>query len=165
MSRLNDFEFVLPTRIIFGEGSIGRLSEEIQKMGHKKPMIVTDKGLVKAGIVKKITDVLEQSGIEYVIFDGIMPNPRDTTVQEAAGIAEAEKAIDAFEGDVLYKGVPTPLLTTDQDLVYVGRIREDLTNENGLVIWCCGDQIRKGAASNAVEIMEYLMKHECVTIL
>ena len=92
MSRLNDFEFVLPTRIIFGEGSIGRLSEEIQKMGHKKPMIVTDKGLVKAGIVKKITDVLEQSGIEYVIFDGIMPNPRDTTVQEAAGIAEAEKA-------------------------------------------------------------------------
>ena len=80
-------------------------------------------------------------------------------------IAEAEKAIDAFEGDVLYKGVPTPLLTTDQDLVYVGRIREDLTNENGLVIWCCGDQIRKGAASNAVEIMEYLMKHECVTIL
>lgn len=80
-------------------------------------------------------------------------------------IAEAEKAIDAFDGDVLYKGVPTPLLTTDQDLVYVGRIREDLTNENGLVIWCCGDQIRKGAASNAVEIMEYLMKHECVTIL
>ena len=92
MSRLNDFEFVLPTRIIFGEGSIGRLSEEIQKMGHKKPMIVTDKGLVKAGIVKKVTDVLEQGGIEYVIFDGIMPNPRDITVQEAAGIAEAEKA-------------------------------------------------------------------------
>ena len=85
--------------------------------------------------------------------------------EERVSIEEAEKAIDAFDGDVLYKGVPTPLLTTDQDLVYVGRIREDLTNENGLVIWCCGDQIRKGAASNAVEIMEYLMKHECVTIL
>lgn len=55
--------------------------------------------------------------------------------------------------------VATPLDTSDQDLVYVSRLRRDLTSENGLSLWCCGDQIRKGAATNAVEIMEYLMAH------
>ena len=52
---------------------------------------------------------------------------------------------------------PMPLDTSDQDLVFVGRIREDLTCDNGLAIWCCGDQIRKGAATNAVQIAELLL--------
>ena len=70
---------------------------------------------------------------------------------------EAEKAISSFQGDVLCnEDVPTPLETSDQDLVYVGRIRQSLTEDNGLVLWCCGDQIRKGAASNAVQIIEFL---------
>ncbi|MBQ3253819.1 MAG: aspartate-semialdehyde dehydrogenase, partial [Acholeplasmatales bacterium] len=47
---------------------------------------------------------------------------------------------------------PMPLVTSDQDLVYVGRIRKDLLNENGITLWCCGDQVRKGAATNAVQI-------------
>lgn len=51
-----------------------------------------------------------------------------------------------------------PLSTSDQDLVFVGRIREDLTNENGLALFCCGDQIRKGAATNAVQIAELLAR-------
>jgi aspartate-semialdehyde dehydrogenase len=74
-------------------------------------------------------------------------------------VEQAEAAIKEFNGDVLCTShVPTPLETSDQDLVYVGRIREDLCNDHGLVLWCCGDQIRKGAAANAVEIMEYLLK-------
>lgn len=57
------------------------------------------------------------------------------------------------------RSYPMPLDTSDQDLVYVGRIRKDLSNHpNALSIWCCGDQIRKGAATNAVQIMELLMK-------
>ena len=51
----------------------------------------------------------------------------------------------------------TPLDTSGQDLVWVGRVREDLTQENALTLWCCGDQIRKGAASNAVQILKYLL--------
>ena len=47
---------------------------------------------------------------------------------------------------------PMPIVTSDQDLVYVGRIRADLINENGITLWCCGDQVRKGAATNAVQI-------------
>ena len=53
-----------------------------------------------------------------------------------------------------------PLDTSDQDLVYVGRIREDLTSDRGLNLWCCGDQIRKGAASNAVQILKLLAEKE-----
>ena len=51
---------------------------------------------------------------------------------------------------------PTPLDTSGQDTVYVGRIRDDLTDERGLTLWCCGDQVRKGAASNAVQILKLL---------
>ena len=47
--------------------------------------------------------------------------------------------------------------TSDQDLVFVGRIREDLTSDNGLNLWCCGDQVRKGAATNAVQSAELLL--------
>ena len=50
-----------------------------------------------------------------------------------------------------------PLDTSDQDIVYVGRIREDLTDERGLTLWCCGDQILRGAALNAVKIMRLFM--------
>ncbi|MGN1342958.1 MAG: aspartate-semialdehyde dehydrogenase [Traorella sp.] len=49
---------------------------------------------------------------------------------------------------------PMPLDTSNQDLVYVGRIRKDLCNQKGITLWCCGDQIRKGAAINAIEIAE-----------
>ena len=55
---------------------------------------------------------------------------------------------------------PMPLDTSDQDLVFVGRIRRDLSAAdgiNGLTFFCCGDQIRKGAATNAVQIAEYLV--------
>ena len=53
---------------------------------------------------------------------------------------------------------PMPLETSDQDIVFVGRIRPDLTDPNGLCLWCCGDQIRKGAATNAVQIAELLIE-------
>lgn len=78
--------------------------------------------------------------------------------QRAITVKEAEDAIASFEGDVLMKeGYPMPLMTSDQDLVYVGRIRQDQVFQGGIALWCCGDQIRKGAASNAVEILEYLL--------
>ncbi len=60
--------------------------------------------------------------------------------------------------DLGAKQYPMPLDTTDQDIVFVGRIRPDLTDENGLCLWCCGDQVRKGAATNAIQIAELLIK-------
>ena len=81
--------------------------------------------------------------------------------KEKVSVEAAKAAVAAFPGVRLiedYEGrcYPTPLDTTDQDLVWVGRIREDLTDDKGLTLWCCGDQIRKGAASNAVQILRLL---------
>ena len=83
--------------------------------------------------------------------------------RDKISVEEANKAVAAAEGSVLIEDLngrnyPTPLDTTDQDLVYVGRIREDLINEKGLSLWCCGDQVRKGAATNCVQIAELLAK-------
>ena len=76
-------------------------------------------------------------------------------------VEEARAAIATAPGcrlvDELAKHeYPMPLDTSDQDLVFVGRIRPDLTDDNGLCLWCCGDQVRKGAATNAVQIAELL---------
>ena len=60
--------------------------------------------------------------------------------------------------DPANKQYPMPLFTAGKDDVFVGRIRQDLANENGLTFWLCGDQIKKGAALNAVQIAEYLIK-------
>ena len=60
--------------------------------------------------------------------------------------------------DLKNKVYPMPLDTSDQDIVYVGRIREDLTDERGLNLWCCGDQVRKGAATNTIQIAVLLLK-------
>ncbi len=60
--------------------------------------------------------------------------------------------------DLSQKQYPMPLDTTDQDIVFVGRIRPDLTDDCGITLWCCGDQVRKGAATNAIQIAELLVK-------
>lgn len=78
-------------------------------------------------------------------------------------VAEAREAIAKAPGcklvdDLANKQYPMPLDTSDQDIVFVGRIRPDLTDENGLCLWCCGDQVRKGAAANAVQILQTLIK-------
>ena len=83
---------------------------------------------------------------------------RDPISVEAAKAAVAEAAGCKLTADLNSRNYPTPLDTTDQDLVYVGRIRRDLIDdERGLALWCCGDQIRKGAATNAVQILELLI--------
>ncbi len=78
--------------------------------------------------------------------------------------AEAREAFAAAEGVVVMdepqaKVYPMPLFLAGKDPVYVGRIRRDLTSPNGLTFWCVSDQIRKGAALNAVQIAEYVMKN------
>jgi len=82
---------------------------------------------------------------------------KPVSVEEArAAIAKAPgcKLVD----DLGAKQYPMPLDTTDQDIVFVGRIRPDLTDPNGVCLWCCGDQVRKGAATNAIQIAELLVK-------
>lgn len=74
--------------------------------------------------------------------------------QEAFAHAEGLQLMD----DPEQKVYPMPLFLAGKDDVYVGRVRKDLANENGLTFWIVGDQIKKGAALNAVQIAEYLIK-------
>ena len=78
-------------------------------------------------------------------------------------VEEARQAVEQAEGLTLMdnpaeKEYPMPLFLAGKDDVYVGRIRKDLANPNGLTFWIVSDQIRKGAALNAVQIAEYLIK-------
>ena len=57
---------------------------------------------------------------------------------------------------------PMPLDSSNQDLVFVGRIRKDISSENGLSLFVCGDQLRKGAATNAIQIAEALIEYEMI---
>jgi len=77
--------------------------------------------------------------------------------------AEARELFAAFPGivvvdDLPAKSYPMPLNCDDRDEVFIGRIREDLSSPNGLAFWCVSDNLRKGAATNAVQIAELLVK-------
>lgn len=82
--------------------------------------------------------------------------------EEALEIEQVKQALDIADGVTLQDQndageYPMPLFSAGEDDVFVGRIRKDLTNPNGLTLWCVGDQIKKGAALNAVQIAEYLV--------
>lgn len=83
--------------------------------------------------------------------------------EKPISVEEARAAFAKGEGLQLMdepenKKYPMPLFLAGKDDVYVGRVRKDLANENGLTFWIVGDQIKKGAALNAVQIAEYLIK-------
>ncbi|MCU4158122.1 aspartate-semialdehyde dehydrogenase [Carboxylicivirga sp. A043] len=77
--------------------------------------------------------------------------------------AQAKGAFAKADGVILMdepanKEYPMPLFLAGKDEVFVGRVRQDLANPNGLTFWCVSDQIKKGAALNAVQIAEYMIK-------
>ena len=78
-------------------------------------------------------------------------------VQEAYEILESAPGVEILE-DLENNRFPMPLDVTGRDAISVGRIRQDISNRNALELWLCGDQIRKGAALNAVQIAELLLQ-------
>ena len=86
---------------------------------------------------------------------------RPVSVEEAkAAFVKAEGLV--IEDNPAEKKYPMPLFLAGKDPVYIGRIRKDLANDNGLTFWIVGDQIKKGAALNAVQIAEYLIKENAL---
>ena len=84
------------------------------------------------------------------------------TFDRPVDVEAARRAISEGQGcrlvdDLPNSRYPMPLESSDQDLVLVGRIRRDLADPCSLNLWCCGDQLRKGAATNAVQIAELLI--------
>ena len=85
--------------------------------------------------------------------------------EQPISVEQAKAAFANADGCVLMdepenKIYPMPLFLSGKDEVFIGRVRKDLTDECGLSFWCVSDQIRKGAALNAVQIAEWLLNHE-----
>lgn len=85
------------------------------------------------------------------------------TFRAPVSVEQARVAIAAAPGcklmdDLAQNRYPMPLDASGQDSVYVGRIRADIADPNSLNLWCCGDQLRKGAATNAIQIAELLIR-------
>jgi len=84
-----EFMFGIPSFVHFGEGASKKLGEMALGMGAKKAFVVYDKGVKAAGIVDGLLASLQAAGIESIEYDGVLPNPPDTQVEEAAAIARA----------------------------------------------------------------------------
>ena len=85
--------------------------------------------------------------------------------EQPVSVQEAQTAFANAKGCILMdepaeKKYPMPLFLSGRDEVFIGRVRKDLTDDNGLSFWCVSDQIRKGAALNAVQIAEYLLTNK-----
>ncbi len=87
--------------------------------------------------------------------------------EEELSVEQVREALKKAEGIVVEDDpktskYPMPLFVAGQDPVYVGRLRKDYTSPTGMTFWCVGDQIKKGAALNAVQIAEYLVKNKAL---
>ncbi len=134
---------------IGGEQEVGYTSEEM-KLQYEGRKILHLPDLTVSCTCVRVPVVRSHSISARIVFE------------RPVGVEEARSAIAAAPGckladDLAARQYPMPLETSDQDLVFVGRIRPDLTEEKGLCLWCCGDQVRKGAATNAVQIAELVI--------
>lgn len=78
-------------RIVMGPGAIGQLGDEIREMKAKKVLLVTDKGIVKAGLIKPALESLEKSEINHAVFDGVEPDPRYEIAADCVSMIRREK--------------------------------------------------------------------------
>ncbi|MBP3313388.1 MAG: aspartate-semialdehyde dehydrogenase [Oscillospiraceae bacterium] len=134
---------------IGGEAYEGYTSEEMKMQNEGRKILHLPKLNVSCTCVR--VPVVRSHSVSVIV-----------RTQDKISVAKAKELLADAPGvklvdDLANKRYPMPLETSDQDLVFVGRIREDLTGENSLNIWCCGDQVRKGAATNAVQIAELVI--------
>ena len=83
----------------------------------------------------------------------------ELSVEQVREAMKSAQGLEIIDDPKTFK-YPMPLFAAGEDPVYVGRLRKDITNPKGITFWCVGDQIKKGAALNAVQIAEYLVKKQ-----
>ncbi len=77
-------EMSFPTRIVFGRGALRELPNHLARLGVKRPLVVTDAGVAAAGLLARLTGVLEGAKVEFALFDAVEPNPTGETVERGS---------------------------------------------------------------------------------
>ena len=135
---------------IGGVGDNGYTSEEMKLQNEGRKILHLPDLKVTCTCVRVPVMRSHSISATFVTEDYISVEQAQKAIENGLGV----KLVDEPKAQVY----PMPLETTDIDTVFVGRIRRDLTEENGLSLFCCGDQVRKGAATNAVQIAELLIE-------
>ncbi len=135
---------------IGGEQYMGYTSEEMKMQNEGRKILHLPEMRVSCTCVR--VPVVRSHSVSVVL-----------RTKEKISVERARELIAKAPGcrlvdDLKNKVYPMPLDTSGQDIVFVGRIRDDLTDPRGLNLWCCGDQVRKGAATNTVQIAELLLQ-------
>lgn len=89
------YQFYVNSDIVFGRDSVKELPGILKGYGAKKVMVVYDAGVKAAGIAEQVLAMVEETNIPYVVFDGVIPNPTNEVVEEAAGLARCN-GVDVF---------------------------------------------------------------------
>lgn len=135
---------------IGGEQYMGYTSEEMKLQNEGRKILHLPELLVSCTCVR--VPVVRSHSVSVLLH-----------TKEKISVERARELIAKAPGcklvdDLKNRQYPMPLDTSNQDIIFVGRIREDLTCPRGLNLWCCGDQVRKGAATNAIQIAELLLR-------
>jgi aspartate-semialdehyde dehydrogenase len=139
---------VLPHIDVFLDN--GYTKEEMKMVNETRKMLHDPSIMISATTVRVPVFTSHSESIQIETEKKLTPDEARKLLAAAPGV----KVMD----DPANKQYPMPLLTSGQDLVWVGRIREDVSHPKGLALWVVGDQLRKGAATNAVQIAEILIK-------
>lgn len=142
---------LIPQIDVFGDD--GYTKEEL-KMYHETRKIMHSDIAVSATCVRVPSLRAHSEAVWVETTEPLTPEQ----VREALTNAEGVQVMDDPSKSNGQYPYPMPLYLSGTDDVYVGRIRKDLANENGITFWCVGDQIRKGAALNAVQIAEKIIR-------
>ena len=117
MAQQSIISYFLPPRIEFGTGAIANLGTNVASFDKKKPLVATDAGVVRAGILSKAVESLESTNIEYTVFDEIEPNPTDFIVLKGLEVyraAACDLVIAIGGGSVMDAAKAIRLLSTHQ---------------------------------------------------
>ena len=143
---------LLPQIDVFLENDYTKEEMKVVWETHK---ILNDENIGITATAVRVPVYRSHSESVYVEFaEEITPEEARELLAKAPGVI--------VQDDPAHNIYPMPLTASDTDEVYVGRIRRDLVNKNALNLWIAFDQVRKGAATNAVQIAEYLLAHDLV---
>ena len=147
---------LIPQIDVFGDDDY---TKEELKMFHETRKIMHSDIAVSATCVRVPSLRAHSEAVWVETESPLTPEQVRTALSHAEGvqIMDDPKMVNGTLSNGKYP-YPMPLYLSGTDDVYVGRIRKDLANENGITFWCVGDQIRKGAALNAVQIAEKIIK-------